>query len=778
MILLYIENILAWIGYIGFILGAIGIINHIITNKKINMKKAIEDNSNTEYITKTIMQTSINVDAFTESNNTIIDEGSTELDDVTLSNTNQDFEYLHSVVFQNRYIIDREMGGGGMSHVYSARSTSLGSEWLIKHIEPEYQALLREEDILKKLNHTNLPKIVDVFYDATGTYIVQSFIDGISMDKVIASDLVLAQYQIHDWAKQLAEVLDYLHTLKPSPIIHRDLKPANIIVSHSDKLVLIDFGISKEESAKQEIHAVSKHYASPEQSKKQKTDFRSDIYSFGVIFFELATKKKPNRTNHILLKETISQEFGHIILKCLKENPDERYQSSKDLLTDLERIQSLRIRFAQALVKRKFILMMSIILVSASVVSIFAAEHLKEKQKFSYIELSPGLLKISEQQSKELVISQEFENGEIKRISVKDIEWLHEDNNIARIDGDLIIGMNEGKVKFEGRYRDKIISTEIEVVKAVDGMVEISLNYDPAYQVKTEYGNGVRNHKDGLDPSFVSPESLIQTNDGKIFVVDGGFLRQIYKDEVSTLFLEPYHIIPDLIRTFDNQIYMSTRSWTEVNGQNRVGLAKVNLEEEKIELLYSMNPLYMDILDFTFDNQGNIFVIIKNLMLETVEIHKIDYETSDISILTYAYPDTVAIAVDNKNVIHISNATKGTIEKFVDNTWIYVAGIENSKNFIDGAVSQFYRPQKLVFYGEDLYLIDYNVVRKIDIHNDVVLDVLTLAGTVSTDPNAQTLDGRASDIIFDDSVLREIIVNDEYILISDPSNSVIRKIYK
>lgn len=771
---MYIENILMIVGVIGSAVSLIGLASYIITNKKIKIKQAIEDDSNMEYITQTMIHSS----AIEESNNTIIDQGITELDDEVWGEVEQDYDYLHTVVFQGRYVIDWQMAGGGMSHVYAVKSSSLGSNWLIKHIEPQFQSLMREEDILKKLNHTNLPKIVDVFYDISGTYIVQSFIEGISLDKVIASELALTQYQIYDWAKQLTEVLDYLHTLKPSPIIHRDLKPANIIVSHSDKLVLIDFGISKEEHALEEIHAITKHYASPEQYKKQKTDSRSDIYSLGVILFELATKKKPNKTNHILLTEAVSQEFGNIILKCIKENPAERYQSSRELLTDLEQIQSSRLKFAQTLVRRKVVFITSICALIASVSVIFISTYIANQQKLSFIELVPGILKISEQQSKELVIMQEFDDGEIKQLAAEDITWLHADNNIAKIDGNFIVGMNEGFVEFVGQYRNKIISTEIQVVKPMDGMVEISLKYDPTYRVLTAFGTGQRDHVNGsiANASFVAPESLTQTDDGTLLVVDSGSLRKISDDTVETIMFSPYYMLSDVVRSFENEVYVLTHPWEEADGRTLFGISRVDLSTKTSEQLYVADSMYMDVIDFTLDNNGDLLLIVKNGMMNSVEIHKVDTETKAISPLARAYMDTASIAVDNNNVIYISNSERGTIEKLVGDNWEYVAGIENSRNFVDGNVSQFYRPQKITYHDGDFYVIDYNVIRKIIMEDGIVVDVITVAGEVSTAKNVKTINGRASDIIFDGSILREIVVSDDVIYVSDPSNSVIRKI--
>ncbi|ONI44722.1 hypothetical protein AN641_01065 [Candidatus Epulonipiscioides gigas] len=779
---MYIEDILSIIGFGGMIISSISIVSHIISKKKINkMKKTIEENSMTEYITETILDSNI----MTQTQKTNKNNSMTVFDDKFIQKTQQNWEYLRKVVFQDRYTIARQLSGGGMSQVYVAKSNILGSDWLIKHIEPEYQEFVREEDILKKLNHINLPKIVDVFYEKSGTYIVQSFIEGIGLDKVIKSKIYLSQSQIITWGKELAEVLDYLHNLKPNPIIHRDLKPANIIVTHGDKLVLIDFGIAKEGDSSIEVHAITKHYASPEQLKKQKTDSRSDIYSLGVILFELSTHKKPNKTNHILLEEAVSIEFSKIILKCIQQNPEDRYKTVKELHYDLEQLQLTKIKVAQKLVHRKLIFTASILGFLAGSCIIFTGSYIRNIQDSSVIKLEPSIFKVTEQQYKELIITQEFKNGDVKYLQTSDIQWIHPENNIVKIENDKVIGVNQGYIEITGQFRDKVISAQVEVIKPIDGLVDVSLNYNSSYYVETAYGTGNRAHKNGdvNTASFVSPESMTQTANGDLYVVDSGVLRKITTYTVENIFppLPPnpgFYMVPKLVRSFENEVYVLTDAWSDTEtGRNLFGIIKI--EDGIAEQVFIADSMYMGIIDFTFDREGNIFIIINNAMVNTTEIKKIDVTTQELSFVAPAHKDTTALAIDSKNNLYISNAERATIEKYNTDAqnWEYIAGIKDSRHFIDGEVAQFYRPQKMICYDNNLYVIDYNVVRKITIENGVAVNVFSVAGEVSTDRNIETIDGQASEIIFDGNALKELIVDDEGIYISDPSNSVIRRIY-
>lgn len=161
-----------------------------------------------------------------------------------------------------KYELLREIHGGGMSRVFLARSVKLGSEWIVKFVERA--ELADEAEVLKKLNHISLPPIIDIFQTAQGTFLVERYIEGYSLSEVLALGQEIRESQICDWGLQLAQVLHYLHTL-PTPIIHCDLKPSNIMVTHDNRLVLIDFGISKRVGLGAGASGLTYRYAAPEQ---------------------------------------------------------------------------------------------------------------------------------------------------------------------------------------------------------------------------------------------------------------------------------------------------------------------------------------------------------------------------------------------------------------------------------------------------------------------------------------------------------------------------------
>src|SRR5699024_8630872 len=130
-----------------------------------------------------------------------------------------------------------------------AESTSLGTKWAIKAVDKRLSTefdLLAEPNILKKLNHPSLPRIIDIEEDENNLYIIEDYIDGKSLDRQLKEKKNFDENIVINWAKQLCDVLIYLHNQKPNPIIYRDMKPANIIVDKDDNVKLIDFGIARE----------------------------------------------------------------------------------------------------------------------------------------------------------------------------------------------------------------------------------------------------------------------------------------------------------------------------------------------------------------------------------------------------------------------------------------------------------------------------------------------------------------------------------------------------
>ena len=210
-----------------------------------------------------------------------------------------------------KYKILNKIGQGGMSIVYLAMNERANKQWAIKEVRKDgvqnfqavKQGVIAETEMLKKLNHPNLPSIVDVI-DGDGTLlIVMDYIEGRHLESVVTEYGAQSQEDVLQWAKQLCDVLAYLHSRKP-PIIYRDMKPSNIMLKPDGKVVLIDFGIArefKENSGADTTCLGTQGYAAPEQyGGRGQTDARTDIYCLGATLYHLLTGHNPNEPPYAL----------------------------------------------------------------------------------------------------------------------------------------------------------------------------------------------------------------------------------------------------------------------------------------------------------------------------------------------------------------------------------------------------------------------------------------------------------------------------------------------
>jgi len=301
-------------------------------------------------------------------------------------------------VIENRYRIVKILGSGGMGTVYLAESLSLGNLWAIKAINKKSDGnydLLAEPNILKKLNHPALPRIVDIEQDENYVYIIEDYIEGTPLDKQLQERKSFDEATVIEWAKQLCEVLLYLHGQKSNPIIYRDLKPSNIIVSSDNRVKVIDFGIAREyktDSGSDTSYMGTRGYAAPEQYGTSQTDERTDIYSLGVTMYHLLTGKSPNEPPYeFQLLRSISQRFSegieYIVDKCVQNDPANRYQNAGELLHDLNNIYIFNSVYKKqkAIEKIKYIIKTAMIFYFAVLIYTgtgqIAAEQLEKYEK-------------------------------------------------------------------------------------------------------------------------------------------------------------------------------------------------------------------------------------------------------------------------------------------------------------------------------------------------------------------------------------------------------------
>ena len=157
-------------------------------------------------------------------------------------------------VIDGKYEVLKEIGRGGMSTVYLAMDKRLNKQWAVKEIRKKgtgrsdeiiVNSLLAEANLMKRLDHPALPRIVDIIDNGITIYVVMDYIEGESLDKILEANGSQPEDKVIGWAKQLCDVLGYLHSQKP-PIIYRDMKPANVMLKPEGNVKIIDFGIARE----------------------------------------------------------------------------------------------------------------------------------------------------------------------------------------------------------------------------------------------------------------------------------------------------------------------------------------------------------------------------------------------------------------------------------------------------------------------------------------------------------------------------------------------------
>lgn len=251
--------------------------------------------------------------------------------------------------FNDTYEIKSIIGKGGMSTVYLAEHKRLHTRWAVKEVRKQQGTrfdFLAESNILKRLQHPMLPRIVDIFEDRDCIYIVEDFVEGITLDGLLKQQKKVDEPQGLQWLRDLCGVLTYLHGQRPHPIIYRDMKPSNIMLQPDGSLKLIDFGIAREykqESNADTTYIGTKGYAAPEQFGKAQTDARTDIYSLGVTMYHLLTGKSPYEPPYQFvpvrqLVPELSHGIEYILNKCVQSEPADRYQTVDELVDDLDHI--------------------------------------------------------------------------------------------------------------------------------------------------------------------------------------------------------------------------------------------------------------------------------------------------------------------------------------------------------------------------------------------------------------------------------------------------------
>ena len=259
-----------------------------------------------------------------------------------------------------RYEITGELGRGAMGVVYKALDPTIGRTVALKTMRLDVHGLDAKEMVRRfqnearaagVLNHPNIVTIYDAGEQDGIFYIAMEFIEGTTLHELLAEQRVLATEEVLQLTRQICRGLDYAHS---NGIVHRDIKPANIMITGNGTVKIMDFGIAKSGGQVTNTGQVlgTPNYMAPEQVKGRQLDGRSDLFSLGVILYEMLTGEKPfvgqNVTTIIYkivnetpitprdLDVTVHPGLSAIVTKALAKAPDDRYQTGADLVRDLE----------------------------------------------------------------------------------------------------------------------------------------------------------------------------------------------------------------------------------------------------------------------------------------------------------------------------------------------------------------------------------------------------------------------------------------------------------
>jgi serine/threonine protein kinase/Tfp pilus assembly protein PilF len=331
--------------------------------------------------------------------------------------------------FAGRYQIIEELGKGGMGKVYRTLDKKLNEEVAFKLIKPEIasdkktlERFQNELKLARKISHRNVGRMYELLEEEGTSYITMEYVSGQDLKGLIRQTGQLAMPTALSIARQICDGLSEAHQLG---VIHRDLKPSNILIDKDGNARIMDFGIARSVEGKgitgAGVMIGTPEYMPPEQAEAKEVDQRSDIYSLGIILYEMVTGRVPFEGDTALsiamkhkgvepkdpreFNTQLSEDLCHVILRCLEKDKDRRYQSAGELRSELESIESgiptterviperkpLTSREITVQVSMKKLFVPSLIILAIAIIAILVWQLLPQKAAISPSTEKPSL---------------------------------------------------------------------------------------------------------------------------------------------------------------------------------------------------------------------------------------------------------------------------------------------------------------------------------------------------------------------------------------------------
>lgn len=269
---------------------------------------------------------------------------------------------VNGKIIGNRYEIVETIGKGGMAIVYKAKCLKLNRYVALKVLRPEFREdkdfitrFKAEAQSAASLSHPNIVSVYDVGQDGDLNYIVMEYVEGVTLKQYMAAKGVIPWREAVDYAAQICAGLEHAHK---NGIIHKDIKPHNIMITREGTLKITDFGIAKVISSSTittgNTTMGSVHYFSPEQARGGYTDYKTDIYSLGVVLYEMVTGRLPFDGDSAIaiamqhiekepippteLNSEMPESLENVIRKAMSKEQALRYDSVTEMMVDLKKV--------------------------------------------------------------------------------------------------------------------------------------------------------------------------------------------------------------------------------------------------------------------------------------------------------------------------------------------------------------------------------------------------------------------------------------------------------